>query len=235
MSRTINYLDKQYVSMTKTELRTIAQAMATIASADDLDGRIKGNLKLIQKALLVGGYNPSLKVLSNFLVNCDARGIDTRHHKRGSSNTGARSLAAFQIGDENGSQWVPKSANNRDAINAARREVCLNEYQKVLQDLGFNEATVPNPIPGPLNEMFEEVAGPYLSALADLLDEAKQDRVEHKALIMQMTKMRAEIGKLADDAREKWYGKLDRRIEGLEESINLIFQRLPELDRHKAA
>lgn len=235
MSRTITHKDKHYISMTKTELKTIISAMAEMASIDDLDDRTSRNLKLMQTAILVRGKNPNRDTLYYFLKNCQTLEIDTRHLKRDPSNKGERSLVAFEIGDENGSQWAPKPKDDRVAFYTARREFCLHLYQRSLEALGFNETTVPNPIPSALNEAFIEVAGPYFAALDDLLDKAKQDRVAHKELIMQMTKMRSEINELASDAREKWYAKLDRRIGGLEESINLIFQQLSKLDQHQAA
>lgn len=235
MSRTITHKDKHYVSLTKTELKAIVSAMAEMASMDDLDDRTSRNLQLMQKAILVRGKNPTRDTLDYFLKNCHTLEIDTRYLKRDPSNKGERSLVAFEIGDENGSQWAPKPKDDRVAFYNARREFCLHLYQKSLEALGFNETTVPNPMPGALNEAFEEVAKPYFSALADLQDEAKQDRMEYKDLIVQVGQMRSELVKLATDVREKWYESFDRRITRVEENINLLFSKLGELDQPQAA
>ena len=235
MSRTITHKDKHYVSMTKTELKTIISAMAKMASMDDLDDRTSRNLQLMQTALLVRGKNPNRDILYYFLKNCQTLEIDTRYLKRDRSNRGKRSLVVFEIGDQNGSQWAPEQAEDRVAFYNARREFCLHLYQKSLEALGFNETTVPNPMPGALNESFMEVAGPHFSALDGLVEEAKQDRVEYKKLIIQMESMRLELAKLINDVRENWSKSFDSRLTRVEDNINLLASKLGELDRHQAA
>lgn len=235
MSRTITHKDKHYVSMTKTELKTIISAMAEMASIDDLDNRTCRNLELLQTALLVQGKNPNRDTLYYFLKNCQTLEIDTRYLKRDRSNRGERSLVVFEIGDENGSQWAPKSKDDRVAFNNVRREFCLHLYQKSLEALGFNETTVPNPIPGKLNEAFIEVAGPYFSALDGLVEEAKQDHVEYKKLIIEIQSMRSELAKLINEIRENWNESFDRRLTRVEYNINLLASELGELNRHQAA
>ncbi|UUX51848.1 hypothetical protein NUH88_09120 [Nisaea acidiphila] len=104
-----------------------------------------------------------------------------------------------------------------------------------MEALGFNETTVPNPMPGALNEAFEEVAEPYFRALAAMQNEATQDRMEYKDLIVAVRQTQSELAKLANDVREKWYEKFDKRLTRVEENINLLFSKLGELDQPQAA
>ncbi|MEO9960735.1 MAG: hypothetical protein ABJF07_10595 [Nisaea sp.] len=66
-------------------------------------------------------------------------------------------------------------------------------------------------------------------------DEATQDRIEYRDLIVGVRQTHSELAKLANDVREKWYEKFDKRLTRVEENINLLFSKLGELDQPQAA